>query len=65
MAVDCLKYFCPEIVQEPGKVLKDMSSEEYEFYWKELVVSLGAKFNNHDSPRDKTLHVKGAIFFPL
>ena len=29
------------------------------------IVSLGAKFNNPDNPRDKTLHVKGAIFCPL
>ena len=57
--------FCPEIVQKPGKELKDMNSEEHEFYGKELVVSLGANFNNRDSPRDKTLHVKEAIFCPL
>ena len=29
------------------------------------VVSLGAKFNNRDSPRDKTLHVKGGYLLPL
>ena len=29
------------------------------------VVSLGAKFNNRGSPRDKTLHVKGGYLLPL
>ena len=63
MAVDFPEDFDPEIVQDPGKelvchfgcfVLSDRA-----------VVSLGAKFNNRDSPRDKTLHVRGAIFCPL
>ena len=65
MAVGFPEDFCPEIVKEPGKELKDMNSEEHEFYQKELVVSLGAKFNNRDSPRDKTLHVKGGYLLPL
>ena len=63
MVVDFPKEFCPEIVQEPGKELKDMNNEEYEFYRKEP--PLGAKFNNRDSPRDKTLHVKGRYLLPL
>ena len=29
------------------------------------VVSLGTKLNNRDSPRDKTLHVKGGYLLPL
>ena len=65
MVVDFPEDFCPEIVQEPGKELKDMNSEEYEFYRKELVVSLGAKFNNRDSPRDKSLHVTEGYLLPL
>ena len=65
MAVDFPEDFCPEIVQEPGKELKNMNSEECEFYRKELVVSLGAKFNNRDSPRDKALHVKEGLSVTL
>ena len=42
-----------------------MNSEEYEFHRKELVVSLGARFNNRETPRDKTLHVKGGYLLPL
>ena len=53
------------VVVEPGKELKDMKSEEYEFYRKELVIFLGAKFNNRDSPMDETLHVKGGYILPL
>ena len=30
MAVDCAEDFGPENVQEPGKELQDMNSEEYE-----------------------------------
>ena len=63
--VDAWRWSCPKIVQEPGKELKDMNSEKYEFYRKELVVSLGPKFNNRDSPWDKTLHVKGGYLLPL
>ena len=29
------------------------------------VVSLSAKFNNRNSPRDKTLHVKGGYLLPI
>ena len=65
MAVGFPEDFCPEIVKESGKELKDMNSEEYEFYQEELVVALGDKFNNRDSPRDKTLHVKGGYLLPL
>ena len=36
MAVDFPEYFDHNIVQEPGKELKDMNGEEYEFYRKEL-----------------------------
>ena len=36
MAVDFPEDSGPEIVQEPGKELRDMKSEEYEFYRKEL-----------------------------
>lgn len=36
MAVDFLGDFGPEIIQEPGKELQDMNSEEYEFYRKEM-----------------------------
>lgn len=65
---------------KPGKELKGMKSEEYEFYRKELeeqkkqirnsfnfggvalgeraVVSLGAKFKNHDSPTANQHHYK-------
>ena len=32
MAVDFPEDFCPEIVQEPGKELKDMNCKEYEFH---------------------------------
>lgn len=45
MVVDFPEDFFPEIVQEPGKELKDMNSEEYECYRRQLVVSLDAKFN--------------------
>ena len=65
MVVEFPEDFSPENFQELGKELKDMNSEEYEFYRKELVVSLGAKFNYRDSPRDKTLHVKGGYHLPL
>ena len=30
MAVDFPEEFCPEIVQEPGKELKDINNKEYE-----------------------------------
>ena len=36
MAVNFPEDFGPDIVQEPRKELKDMNSEEYEFYRKEL-----------------------------
>ena len=36
MAVDFPEDFSPDIIQEPGKELKDMNSQEYEFYRKEL-----------------------------
>ena len=36
MAVDFPEDFGPDIVQEPGKELNDMNSEEYEFYRKKL-----------------------------
>ena len=65
MAVNFPEDFCPETTQQPEKELKDINSQEYEFYRKELVVSLGAKFNNRDSPWDKTLHVKGGYLLPL
>ena len=81
--VDFPKDFGPDILQEPGKELNDMKSEEYEFYLNELeeqkrqiwneyqriilvaVVSLGDKFNNPNSSRVKTLHVKGGYLLPL
>ena len=70
--VDFPEDFCPGIVQGPGKELQDMNSEEYEntslvrhfgcFVLSDsTVVSIGAKFNDRDSPRDKTLHGKGAV----
>ena len=60
------KIFALKLVRSREKNLnKDMSNEEHEFYRKELVVSLGVKFNNRDSPRDKTLHVKGGYLLPL
>ena len=34
-------------------------------YCVRAVVSLGAKLNNRDSPRDKTLHVKGGYLLLL
>ena len=36
MAVDFAKDFGPDIVQEPGKELKDMNCAKYKFYRKEL-----------------------------
>ena len=42
---------------------KDASARKIEFIAK--ILRLSAICNNRDSPRDKTLHVKGAIFCPL
>ena len=35
------------------------------FTEKSWLSPLGAKFNNRDIPRDKTLHVKGGYLLPL